>query len=447
MRFAGRIAAAIEVLTDVEAKKRPVTDALKDWGASHRFAGSKDRAAIGDFVFDALRTRASSAWSFGEDSARAAVLATALPDAAVMDDARSQFAESDHAPEMSEADWAALDPDARANRLKDAPPHVLGDYPEWLDAKLARAYGDARAEEGAAMRQRPPLDLRANTIFCSRRELAGKLKENPAIDAAGEGALRPTPFAPNGARLAPALAQGRFAPTATAEFLKGWFEVQDEGSQLSVALSGAREGMQVIDLCAGGGGKTLALAAQMENKGQIYAFDSDAKRLAKAFDRIERANARNVQIRFPKAGGVELDDLHERADVVFVDAPCTGSGVWRRNPDAKWRVRPGALEQRQKEQAEVLKRAAGLVKPGGRIVYVTCSLLMEENEDQIADFLAAHPDFAPIDPQGLVLEELGEDKGGKLLAAAKLAPGATAVRLSPLRTQTDGFFIAALERQ
>jgi 16S rRNA (cytosine967-C5)-methyltransferase len=264
------------------------------------------------------------------------------------------------------------------------------------------------------------------------------------IAAAGEGALKPTPFAPYGARLAPSLAQRRFSPTATPEFLKGWFEVQDEGSQLSVALSGAAAGMQVADICAGGGGKTLALAAQMENKGQIYAYDVDAKRLAKAHERIERASVRNVQMRFPKAGG-DLLDLEGRMDVVFVDAPCTGSGVWRRNPDAKWRVRPGALEQRCKEQAESLARAAPLVKPGGRIVYVTCSLFLEENEDQLEIFLKAHPDFAPV-----ACEELAADLGAKraelLLEAAKPAKGALGLRLSPLRTHTDGFFIAALRR-
>ena len=204
--------------------------------------------------------------------------------------------------------------------------------------------------------------------------------------------------------------------------------------------------MQVADICAGGGGKTLALAAQMENKGQIYAYDVDAKRLAKAFERIERANARNVQMRFPKAGGGELDDLAERMDIVFIDAPCTGAGVWRRNPDAKWRVRPGALEQRQKEQAEVLARAAGLVKPGGRIVYVTCSLLMEENEDQITEFLSAHPDFAPLSAEGVILESLDDKRSGALLEALKLSADATAIRLSPLKTQTDGFFITVLEK-
>lgn len=446
MRLPGRIAAAIEVLTDVETRRRPVTDALKDWGVNHRFAGSKDRSAIGDLVYDALRTRASSAYAFGEDSPKAAVLASALRDADSVAQAKIEFASGEHAPEMSDADWAALDPAARAERLKDAPDHVRGDYPEWLEPHLTRIFGDARAEEGAALAQRPSLDLRANALMCSRKELADGLVQNPTIHAAGEGGMRPAPFTSYGVRLSPELAARRFAPTATPEFLKGWFEVQDEGSQLSVALSGAKAGMQVADICAGGGGKTLALAAQMENKGQIYAYDVDAKRLAKAFERIERANARNVQMRFPKAGGGELDDLAERMDIVFIDAPCTGAGVWRRNPDAKWRVRPGALEQRQKEQAEVLARAAGLVKPGGRIVYVTCSLLMEENEDQITEFLSAHPDFAPLSAEGVILETLDDKRSGVLLDALKLSPGATAIRLSPLRTQTDGFFITVLEK-
>ena len=446
MRLPGRIAAAIEVLTDVETRRRPVTDALKDWGASHRFAGSKDRLAIGDLVYDALRTRASSAYAFGEDSAKAAVLASAFRDAVSVAQAKSEFTGGEHAPEMSDSDWAALNPAARAERLKSAPPHVLGEDPEWLEPHLTRIYGDARAEEGAALAQRPSLDLRANALLCSRKDVADGLAENPAIDAAGEGALRPAPFTPHGVRLSPELAARRFAPAATPEFLKGWFEVQDEGSQLSVALSGAKAGMQVVDLCAGGGGKTLALAAQMENKGQIYAFDVDAKRLARAFERLERANARNVQMRFPKAGGGELDDLSERMDIVFIDAPCTGAGVWRRNPDAKWRVRPGALEQRRKEQSQVLERAAGLVKPGGRIVYVTCSLLMEENEDQIAAFLTAHPDFSPLSAAGVVMETLDDKRAAALLKALKLASDATAIRLSPLRTQTDGFFVAVLEK-
>ena len=163
----------------------------------------------------------------------------------------------------------------------------------------------------------------------------------------------------------------------------------------------------MVDLCAGAGGKTLALAAMMENKGQIYATDDDKRRLAPIHDRLKRSGARNVQVRTPKSVGTELDDLAGRIDLVLIDAPCTGTGAWRRNPDAKWRMRPGALEQRQKEQAEVLDRAVPLVKAGGRIAYVTCSVLEEENGAQVRGFLARHAGFAIV-PPAEVAQALGE---------------------------------------
>src|SRR5207245_1834377 len=157
-------------------------------------------------------------------------------------------------------------------------------------------------------------------------------------------------------------------------FVKGWVELQDEGSQLASLLCGARAGEQVLDLCAGGGGKTLALAAEMENRGQIYATDMDGRRLMPIYLRLERANARNVQVRAPRGAADILADLQNRCDLVLIDAPCTGTGAWRRNPDAKWRIRPGALAERIKAQDALLARAAEYVKPGGRIVYVTCSV-------------------------------------------------------------------------
>ena len=198
--------------------------------------------------------------------------------------------------------------------------------------------------------------------------------------------------------------------------------------------------MQVLDLCAGAGGKTLALAAMMQNKGQIYATDSAGHRLAPIFQRLERSGARNVQVRAPRGQTDVLADLEGRCDLVLIDAPCTGSGAWRRNPDAKWRMRPGALEQRMKEQDEILESAVRFVKEGGRLLYVTCSLLREENEDRIAAFLANHADFAAIGT-----EELAEAAGLPKLAgfASQLGPG---LRLSPLVSGTDGFFIAGVRR-
>ena len=197
-------------------------------------------------------------------------------------------------------------------------------------------------------------------------------------------------------------------------------------------------GEQVLDLCAGGGGKTLALAAAMDNRGQIYATDREARRLGPLYARLERAATRNVQVRTPRRGQNVLADLEGHCDLVLVDAPCTGTGTWRRNPDAKWRIRPGALEQRLKEQDEVLESAALYVKPGGRLIYITCSLLPAENEERIAAFLARHTDFSAIGAEALVaaagLPELARFAG----------PQGTGLRLSPLTSGTDGFFIAGL---
>jgi 16S rRNA (cytosine967-C5)-methyltransferase len=234
-------------------------------------------------------------------------------------------------------------------------------------------------------------------------------------------------------------------PPATAEpsFQKGWFEVQDEGSQLAAKLADAEVGQQVLDLCAGSGGKTLALAAQMENKGQIFAYDGDIRRLAPIHDRIKRSNARNIQVRSPKGKTEVLKDLETRMDLVLVDAPCTGTGVWRRHPDAKWRMRPGALEIRLREQSALLIEAARFVKPGGKIAYVTCSLLDAENGKQVRGFKARDKSFSILPPNE-VCAGLG-DRGLVLQKAAKLSDAG--ILLTPRRTNTDGFFISVLRRK
>jgi 16S rRNA (cytosine967-C5)-methyltransferase len=198
----------------------------------------------------------------------------------------------------------------------------------------------------------------------------------------------------------------------------------------------------VVDLCAGAGGKTLALAAAMQNQGQIYATDSDKRRLQPIHARLDRSGARNVQVRTPRGAAELLADLHGRADRVLIDAPCTGIGAWRRNPDAKWRVRPGALAQRLKEQRDTLARAAPLVKPAGVIVYVTCSVLDEENGAQIRDFLAGHTNFTLVPPPDII-EPLGERAFLFRRAALFSAEG---LLMTPRRTDTDGFFVAVLRR-
>jgi 16S rRNA (cytosine967-C5)-methyltransferase len=426
-----RLAAAIEVLSDIGARRRPAADTLKDWGLSHRFAGSGDRAGIAGLVYDALRRRASSAYLMGEDTPRATALGMLVRERGMEPAAVARLADgAGYAPPpLTEAERARL----AATDLSGAPPHVRGDYPEWLDPYLARVFGDERAEEGAALASRAPLDLRANTLKASRDEAARSL-----ADLAPE----PTRWSPQGLRIK--LKADAKNPAVHAEFayLKGLIEIQDEGSQLAALLAGAKPGEQVLDLCAGGGGKTLALAALMENKGQLYATDDDKRRLAPIHDRLERSGARNVQIRPPKSVGNELADLEGKIDLVLIDAPCTGIGAWRRNPDAKWRVRPGALEVRVKEQAETLERAAPLVRPGGRIAYVTCSVLEEENGAQIRNFAGLHPDFS-VEKPAEVANVLGERAYMFSKAALMSDEG---LLMTPRRTDTDGFFVSVMRR-
>ena len=431
MTPSARLSAAIEVFADIETRRRPAADALKDWGLSHRFAGSSDRAAIAGLVYDALRRKASSAWLMGAASPRAVLIGMLRRErrldlaaiAALCSGAR-------YAPaSLTDDEKRALGED----RLADAPPHVAGDYPDWLDPYLARVFGDERAAEGTALASRAPLDLRVNTLVAARDDMTGKLAHLNA---------EPTRWSPVGLRIA--LAAGAKSPAIHAEpaFRKGQIEIQDEGSQLAALLAGAKPGEQVIDLCAGAGGKTLALAAAMDNSGQIYATDNDKRRLIAIHERIARADARNIQVRTPAGAADPLADLAGRADLVLIDAPCTGTGTWRRNPDAKWRIRPGALAERIKAQDAALDRAAALVKSGGRIAYVTCSVLAEENGDRIGGFIGRHADFSVEKPTE-VITALGER--AYLFSRAVLISD-QGLLMTPRRTETDGFFVSLLRR-
>jgi len=318
--------------------------------------------------------------------------------------------------------------------LADAPASVLGDYPEWLDPHFARVFGDDRAAEGAALAGRAPLDLRVNTLKGERDETLARLAHLGA---------EPTRWSPIGIRIR--LSADAKSPAIHAEpaFLKGAVEIQDEGSQLAALFAGAKPGEQVVDLAAGAGGKTLALAAVMENHGQIYATDIDKRQLAPIHERITRANAHNIQVRTPRGEADMLADLVGRIDLVLIDAPCTGTGAWRRNPDAKWRVRPGALTERMKQQEALLDRAAALVKAGGRIGYITCSVLAEENGDQIRAFLSRHRDFAIVRPRDIVAAALGE-RAMVFCQAALLAE--EGLLMTPRATDTDGFYVAVMRK-
>jgi 16S rRNA (cytosine967-C5)-methyltransferase len=430
MTPAARLSAVIEVLDDLERRPRPVNDALKDWGLSHRFAGSGDRAAIGAMAHDALRRRASARWLVGAETARATALGMLRVSRGMDAAAIGALCEgSRFAPEaLSEEETAAL----ASDRLESAPTHVRGDYPEWLAASFERMFGADAAAEGEALARRAPLDLRVNTLKTIRLKALPALSEYEAV-AGGHS--------PDAIRVPPR-ADGRIKPVqADPLFLKGMVEIQDEGSQIVARLADPQAGQQVLDLCAGGGGKSLALAALMNNKGQIFSTDADARRLAPIHERIARAGVRNIQVRTPRGGTMPLDDLKDRMDIVFVDAPCTGTGTWRRNPDAKWRMRQTSLDLRLKEQREVIENAISFVREEGILIYVTCSVLPEENDDQMTALLAAQPGFEAID-----LRQSAAFRAMPTLAGA-VRPTKQGLLLTARGTGTDGFYIAALRKR
>ena len=327
MTPAAHVSAAIEVLDELTKRRRPAAETLKDWGVAHRFAGSKDRAAIASLVFDALRKRASAAYVMGAETPRAIMLG-ALREARGLDAAAiaSLCTGAGHAPApLSDEEKDRLE----TSSLDVAPDHVRGDYPEWLAPRFEAAFGARAAEEGAALSARAPVDLRVNILKGSRDQALDKLAHlSPA----------PTTLSPIGLRID--AGQGR-GPALTAEtaYVKGLVEPQDEASQLAALLCAASPGEQVLDFCAGGGGKTLVLAAQMHNRGQIYAYDSDGRRLMPIHERLERAGARNIQVRAPRGQADVLADLEARCDLVLIDAPCTGTGAWRRHPGRQMAAR------------------------------------------------------------------------------------------------------------
>ena len=431
MTPAARLSAAIEVLASIDTQRVPAPNAIKEWGTAHRFAGSGDRAAISGLVFDVLRQRASSAYLMDADTPRARVLGMLKLERGLDADAIAAVCDgSRFAPDpLNEVERSAL----TSRTLDDAPAHIAGDFPEWLDPHLANVFGDDRVAETTAMASRAPLDLRVNTLKGSREKVLAALAHLGA---------RLSPWSPWGLRIDLGADARNPGIHSEEHFIKGAVEVQDEGSQLAALMTAAKPGEQVIDLCAGAGGKTLALAGMMQGKGRLIATDHDKRQLAPIYDRLSRAGVHNADVRAPKGADDPLADINASADLVVIDAPCTGTGTWRRNPDAKWRMRPGALEIRIKDQIAVLDRAAPLVKRGGRIAYITCSVLADENNAQIRAFTARHPQFGVV-PPAEVMAVLGEQAAA--FAAATLS-SPDGLLMTPRRTGTDGFFVSILKR-
>ena len=427
MRPGARISAAIEILSEVLSRHRPIAEALNDWGKAHRFAGSGDRNAIGGLVYDALRQRGSIAWAMASDEARALALGAAAGALGITPQAVIEACDgSTHAPSvLNETERAGLTRD-----LAGSPPHVQANVPEWMFESFEHVFGARAIDEGRKMAERAPADLRVNTLKATREKM---------LKALASFGAQETALSPIGVRIPPPVAAQR-TPNLLAEaaFEAGWFEVQDEGSQIAALLAGAGPRLQVLDLCAGGGGKTLAMAAVMQNSGQIYAYDEDRLRLKPIFERVKRAGVRNLQV---LRGGdhAALEALGPRFDLALVDSPCTGTGTWRRRPDAKWRLKAHSIDNRQGEQRAVLDLAATLVKPGGRLVYITCSILPQENTWQIMAFLERHPTFQLKPYADVWREQIGTEPPVS-------ADGRTdTLLLTPFTHGTDGFFIAILE--
>lgn len=428
MRPGARVSAAIDILETVLTRHQPVATALSDWGKAHRFAGSGDRSAIGTLIYDALRHKSSAAHVMGSYAPRALILGGMLRSGAQADAIAALCNGDQHSPMplLVEESLRIASPSTDG-----APPWVVGDYPEWLHPELQRTFGDNAAAEGATLAERAPIHVRANTLKADRDKVVKALAQYGAKECS---------YSPTGVAI-PAPMGGAKQPHLEADTAhgKGWFEIQDEGSQIAAAMTGVGPRMQVLDLCAGAGGKTLALAATMQNTGQLYAYDRDKHQLRPIFERLKRAGVRNVQV-IDAADEAALTDLGPRFDRVLVDAPCSGSGTWRRRPDAKWRLKPEALVERLEEQRAVLERASKTVKPGGRVIYVTCSILAQENSDQIDAFLAAHSEFQILPYADVWRETLPGDP------PVSSDGRNDTLLLTPRQHGTDGFFIAVLKR-
>ncbi len=426
MKPSARIQANIDILESAHAARVPMDARIGDYMRARRYIGSKDRAAVAERAYDMMRAKARISWWIAkagiEDDARNRVLVwLILGEGCDKKRLKDLFDGSKYSPDsLMDREFKDIESlfGARLDH-KDMPLYVRVECPEEYRDKLLDYFGDDFEVEMQAMLSPATLDLRVNLFLADKAKVLESFKKDNVVVAE-------TPYSPWGFRC-----EKKIFLSKTKAFQKGWVEIQDEGSQMIAYLCGARPGMQVLDFCAGAGGKTLALGSAMMRKGRIVAMDNDARRLNKGKQRYKKAWLSDIiEVRC-------LDDDKQRKwlkrqkgkfDIVLTDVPCSGTGTWRRNPDMRWVMYGPSLEELVSVQAEILAKASSAVKPGGRLVYATCSLLKEENEAQIEAFLAAHPDFS--------VEALEEARG----------LGSPYMRLTPHRHNTDGFFAAVLVR-
>lgn len=424
MKEGARLTSTLEILTLHEDSKKPLDQISHGYFKTRRYIGSKDRQAISAYVYGVMRHRASCDWwalerglsplLMGSVGAARIRLLTYLW---IFEKVKREtigilFSGEKYDPQrLSDKERSIFE---KLPELETLSPWVEGEFPEWLYPFLKRRFGENLKAEMEAFLKQAPLDLRVNTLKATREDVLANLKRTGL-------SVAPSPLSPWGLRC-----EERENITQTKAFQEGLVEIQDEGSQLIVNLMDVSPGQSVLDLCAGAGGKTLALAALLENKGRVVATDTAEWRLKRAKERLKRAGAFNVELR--ELGGAQdkwLKRQKERFDRVLVDAPCSGSGTWRRNPDQKWNITPQDVEALTTLQKSLLEAAAPLVKQGGYLVYATCSLLCEENQDVAGAFLENNPEFMLV-PCGL--------------------DGTSFLSLSPLQNGTDGFFAAKFQK-
>jgi 16S rRNA (cytosine967-C5)-methyltransferase len=424
-----RLAAAIELISAIDsAPQRPADAVANDYFRERRFIGSGDRRGVSERVWNVLRSRRRLSWWLEQaglgTGPRLLVAASLLLEGWLLSGVKQAYSGGQFAPTpLGSAEAEALyQLEGHTISHPDMPDAVAVEAPDWIIGALQARFGQALRDEMAAMDVPATLDLRVNLLRGTRQQaIAALARENIQAE--------PTKLSPWGLRV-----QGRRPVTTGAAFQSGLVEIQDEGSQLVALIADARPDMRVVDWCAGAGGKTLALAMAMQNRGHIVACDVSAPRLEGAVKRLRRAGVHNVERHLVEPGDKWAKRRAGSFDRVLVDAPCTGTGTWRRNPDARGRLTPTDLAELVEKQQVILETAARLVKTGGRLVYATCSVLLEENEQQIARFLASNPNFRILRLPALWPLDTPCPCQGPYLS------------LTPLQHGTDGFFTAVLER-
>jgi len=427
MRHPARLQATIDLLDEIAATKYPADRIMSGYFRQRRYIGSKDKAAISESLYTILRNRMRFEYILNsKDLGVHSRMLVALLLKIEGGDLYNTFDGDKYSPKRLRPGQLPRFVDLDLNVIDDAPLHVRLNVPDWIAPKLERALGDRFEEEMTAINESATTDVRVNTLKSAIVPVAQAFADVGYI-------AHKTDLSPWAIRF-----EKRVSLFGLPAFKQGWFEIQDEGSQLLALLTGVKPGQKVVDFCAGAGGKTLAMAAMMENKGTIYACDVHTKRLEQLGKRSKRAGAHNIRTHILSSEHDKWVKKHAGyADVVLLDSPCTGTGTWRRSPDSRNNMTQENLDNLVELQQSIMQSAKRLVKPGGRLFYATCSLLEEENEAQVAKFLEGNSDFSP---ETLAVPE------SLAVHPERFKSSGHEVRTFPAMTGTDGFYVASLIR-